>query len=339
MPSFTLGEIARLVNAELRGDASHLIDGIATLQTATANHISFIANPVYKKYLPLTKAGAVLVDAKLALECPVACLIVAKPYEAYAQLSAHFVKQLVVDSPVHETASVHASARLGAGVVIGPNAVISSGAVLGDDVVVGAGCFIGDDVEIGENTELKPNVTLYQAVRIGQGCLIHSGTVIGADGFGFAPTAQGWLKIHQLGSVVIGNKVEIGANSCIDRGALDDTVIEDGVIIDNLVQIAHNVKIGRNTAIAGHTAIAGSTTIGSQCTIAGAVGIVGHLQIADKVHITAMSLVTSSITEPGSYSSGTAMSNTKEWRKNAARFRQLDDLANRLQKLEREQKS
>jgi UDP-3-O-[3-hydroxymyristoyl] glucosamine N-acyltransferase len=204
---------------------------------------------------------------------------------------------------------------------------------------VGAGCYIGDDVEIGEATELKPNVTIYQAVQIGQGCLIHSGSVIGADGFGFAPTAQGWLKIHQLGSVIIGNKVEIGANSCIDRGALDNTIIEDGVIIDNLVQIAHNVKIGRNTAIAGHTAIAGSTTIGSQCTIAGAVGIVGHLQIADKVHITAMSLVTSSITEPGSYSSGTAMSNTKDWRKNAARFRQLDELANRLQKLEREQKS
>lgn len=339
MPSFTLGEIARLVDAELRGDGSHLIDGIATLQAASANHISFIANPVYKKYLSTTKAGAVLVDSKLAQECPVACLIVAKPYEAYAQLSAHFVKPTVVDSLVHETASIHPSARLGTNVVVGPKAVISAGVILGDNIRVGAGCFIGDDTEIGEGSELKPNVTIYQAVRIGQGCLIHSGTVIGADGFGFAPTAQGWLKIHQLGGVLIGNNVEIGANSCIDRGALDDTVIEDGVIIDNLVQIAHNVKIGRNTAIAGHTAIAGSTTIGSQCTIAGAVGIVGHLQITDKVHVTAMSLVTSSITEPGSYSSGTAMSNTKEWRKNAARFRQLDDLATRLQKLEREQKS
>lgn len=339
MPSFTLGEIARLVNAELRGDVNHKIDGIATLQTAHSHQITFIANPVYKKYLPLTKAGAVLVDASLADDCPVACLIVAKPYEAYARLTEHFVNKTALEDPVHETAVIHSSARLGRDVRVSANAVVGAGVVLGDKVVVGAGCVIGDDTEIGDATELKSNVTVYQGIRIGRECLIHSGTVIGADGFGFAPTAQGWLKIHQLGGVVIGNKVEIGANSCIDRGALDDTLIEDGVIIDNLVQIAHNVKIGRNTAIAGHTAIAGSTTIGSQCTIAGAVGIVGHLQITDKVHITAMSLVTSSITEPGSYSSGTAMSNTKEWRKNAARFRQLDDLANRLQKLEREQKS
>lgn len=339
MPVFTLGEIAQLLNAELRGDGNHLIKGIATLQTAASDQISFIANPVYKKYLPTTSAGAVLIDSLLADECPVNCLVVAKPYEAYAKLSAYFAFNFGSESGIDTTASVDPSAVIGNGVVIGPQAVISAGVVLQENVVIGASCFVGQDSEIGSGSRLMPNVTLYHGVRLGQECLIHAGCVIGADGFGFAPTANGWLKIHQLGGVQIGNKVEIGANSCIDRGALDDTVIEDGVIIDNLVQIAHNVKIGRNTAIAGHTAIAGSTVIGSHCTIAGAVGIVGHLQIADRVHVTAMSLVTSSITEPGSYSSGTAMSNTKEWRKNAARFRQLDELANRLHKLEREQKS
>jgi UDP-3-O-[3-hydroxymyristoyl] glucosamine N-acyltransferase len=185
---------------------------------------------------------------------------------------------------------------------------------------------------------LHSRVTLYHDVVIGDQVVIHSGTVIGADGFGFAPDfageGGGWCKIHQLGGVVIGNRVEIGANTCIDRGALDDTVIEDGVIIDNLVQIAHNVKIGRNTAIAACTGIAGSTEIGQHCTIAGAVGIVGHLKIADRVHITAKSLVTGSIREAGSYSSGTALAPTAAWRRNAVRFSQLDSIFQRVRALE-----
>lgn len=339
MRSFTLREIAQLVNAELHGDEHHRIDGIASLQTAEKHHLSFIANPVYKKYLYTTSAGAVLISPALVSEFPGNKLVVAKPYEAYAKLTGVFAIKPAVFSGVHPDAVVSETAVIGQDVSIGPKAVISEGVVLGDKVVVGAGCYLGAHTEIGADTELMPNVTVYHGVMIGRQCLIHSGCVIGADGFGFAPTKEGWLKIHQLGGVIIGDRVEIGANTCIDRGALEDTVIEDGVIIDNLVQIAHNVKIGRDTAIAGHTAIAGSTVIGSQCTIAGAVGIVGHLEIADKVHITAMSLVTSSITEAGSYSSGTAMSSTKDWRKNAARFRQLDELVGRIQKLERDKKS
>lgn len=338
MHSFTLREIAQLINAELHGDENHLVNGIASLQTAKNHHLSFIANPVYKKYLSSTSAGAVLINSALDNEFSGNKLLVAKPYEAYAKLTEIFAIKPAVSVGIHPSAVVSETVVMGQNVSIGPNAVVSESVILGDNVVVGAGCFLGADTELGTGTELMPNVTVYHGVKIGHQSLIHSGCVIGADGFGFAPTKEGWLKIHQLGGVIIGDRVEIGANSCIDRGALEDTVIEDGVIIDNLVQIAHNVKIGRDTAIAGHTAIAGSTVIGSQCTIAGAVGIVGHLQIADKVHITAMSLVTSSITQAGSYSSGTAMSNTKDWRKNAARFRQLDELAGRIQKLERDNK-
>lgn len=339
MRSYTLREIARHINAELHGDENHQVNGIASLQTATSSHLSFIANPVYKKYLSSTSAGAVLINPALINEYSGNKLIVAKPYLAYARVSELFSSMPVQTPGVHVSAVIGESVVIGRNVSIGPKVVIGDHVVLHDDVVIGAGCVIGESTEIGSGTELRANVTLYHGIKIGAGCLLHSGCVIGADGFGFAPVDGAWLKIHQLGGVIVGNKVEIGANTCIDRGALDDTVIEDGVIIDNLVQIAHNVKIGRNTAIAGHTAIAGSTVIGKQCTIAGAVGIVGHLEIADKVHITAMTLVTSSITESGSYSSGTAMSDTREWRKNAARFRQLDDLAKRLQKLEPNKKS
>jgi UDP-3-O-[3-hydroxymyristoyl] glucosamine N-acyltransferase len=339
MRSFTLREIARHLDAELHGDEDHKVNGIASLQTATRNHLSFIANPVYKKYLLSTSAGAVLINPALISEFSGNKIIVDKPYLAYARLSALFKITPAQTVGIHTTAVIGESVVIGKNVSIGPQTVIGNHVVLNDGVVIGAGCFIGEGTEIGSLTELRANVTIYHGIKVGAECLFHSGCVIGADGFGFAPVNEGWLKIHQLGGVIIGDRVEIGANSCIDRGALDDTVIEDGVIIDNLVQIAHNVKIGRNTAIAGHTAIAGSTVIGNQCRIAGAVGIVGHLQIADEVHITAMSLVTSSIFEAGSYSSGTAMSSTKEWRKNAARFRQLDDFAHRLQKLERDKKS
>ncbi len=338
MRSFTLREIARLINAELHGDEHHQIDGLASLQSAANRQLSFIANPVYKKYLSSTSAGALLIAPSLASEFSGNKLIVSKPYEAYAILTEVFSNRVPAPTGIHADATLSETAVVGANVSVGPRAVIGEHVILGDGVVIGAGCYVGADTEIGADTELMPNVTVYHGIKIGKHCLLHSGCVIGADGFGFAPKAGGWLKIHQLGGVIIGDKVEIGANTCIDRGALDDTVIEDGVIVDNLVQIAHNVKIGRNTAIAAHTAIAGSTVIGSQCTIAGAVGIVGHLNIADNVHITGMSMVSSSITEAGSYSSGTAMSNTQDWRKNAARFRQLDQIAKRLLKLERDKK-
>ncbi len=333
--TYLLAELAALLEAELIGDPQQEISALATLQTATANDLTFIANPAYKKYLPATSAGAVLIHPDLIEEFAGNKLVVKKPYVAYAKATKLFDLSNAPFSGIHPTAVIGVNCLLGSDISVGANAVLGDGVKLGDGVVVGPGCYIGDDSVIGNNTKLAAKVSIYHGVSIGSDCRIHSCAVIGADGFGFAPDAGEWVKIHQLGGVVIGNNVEIGACTCIDRGALDNTYIADGVIIDNQVQIAHNVSIGKGTAIAAQTGIAGTTSIGEYCTIAGAVGIVGHLTITDRVHITAMSLVTGSITESGSYSSGTALGPTKEWRKNAARFRQLDKLATRLIKLDR----
>lgn len=333
--TYLLAELAGLLDAELIGNPEQKISAIATLQNASLNDLSFIANPAYKKYLADTNAGAVLIHPELVHEFDGNKLVIKKPYVAYAKATKIFDSHPAAHTGIHVSVITGASCGFGANVSLGANTVLGDRVTLGNNVIVGPGCYIGDDSVIGDNTILSANVTIYHGVSIGVDCRIHSGAVIGADGFGFAPDAGEWVKIYQLGGVVIGNKVEIGACSCIDRGALDNTYIADGVIIDNQVQIAHNVSIGKGTAIAAQTGIAGSTSIGEYCTIAGAVGIVGHLIITDRVHITAMSLVTGSITEPGSYSSGTALGPTKEWRKNAARFRQLDKLATRLIKLDR----
>ena len=333
--TFSLAELAALLDAELIGDAQQEISALATLQNASSSDLSFIANPAYKKYLHTTDAGALLISPDLVEEFKGNKLVVKKPYLAYAKATRFFNNQPIPHEGIHSSAVIGPECVLGQKVSIAANAVLGKGVVLGDGVVIGSGCYVGDDTTIGSNTRLAANVSIYHGVTIGSDCRIHSGAVIGADGFGFAPDAGEWVKIYQLGGVVIGNNVEIGACTCIDRGALDNTYIGDGVIIDNQVQIAHNVSIGKGTAIAGQTGIAGSTQIGEYCTIAGSVGIVGHLTIADRVHVTAMSLVSGSITEPGSYSSGTALGPTKEWRKNAARFRQLDKLAARLIKLDR----
>lgn len=336
-PSYSLAYLAQYLQAELRGDPDYEIGSLATLQSAGDQQLSFIANPAYLKHLATTQAGALILRDEFSAQYQGHQLVVANPYLAYAKLSALFdpQAQAVQHGNVHSSLVMGDGCELGEGVSIAANVVLGRNVVLGDGVVIGPGCVIGDDCHLGAGTRLAANVTLYYGVSVGRECVLHAGCVLGADGFGFAPSAEGWVKIHQLGGVVIGNRVEIGASTCIDRGALDDTRIDDGVIIDNLVQIAHNVQIGKNTAIAGHTAIAGSTRIGANCTIAGAVGIVGHLNIVDGVHVTAMTLVTHSIDQPGSYSSGTPMSQTREWRKNAARFRQLNGLADRLINLER----
>jgi UDP-3-O-[3-hydroxymyristoyl] glucosamine N-acyltransferase len=333
--SYELLELAHYLGAVLVGDPKHEIRALATLQNASRDALGFIANPAYKKYLATTQAGALLIHPDLQGEFSGNKLVIANPYIAYARASSLFSPLHPPVAGVHPTAVVGANCSIAENVSIGANAVIGDSVNLLEGVVVGPGCYVGDETVIGKYTRLAANVSIYHGVSIGENCILHSGCVIGADGFGFAPDAGGWLKIHQLGGVVIGNNVEIGACTCIDRGALDDTWIADGVIIDNQVQIAHNVRIGKNSAIAGHSAIAGSTTIGANCTISGAVAIVGHITLADKVHITARSLVSASITEAGSYSSGTPLASTKDWRKNAARFRQLDSLATRLIKLER----
>lgn len=333
--TYVLSELAQMLGAELRGDPSQEIRALSTIQSAGKNDLTFIANPAYKKYLASTQAGAMLLNADLADAFAGNKLIVNNPYLAYARLSAIFEFLREPFPGIHPSAVVGSEYIFGENVSIGANAVIGDGVELADGVVIGPGCYIGNDSKIGKNTILAANVSIYHGVSVGADCKLHSGCVIGADGFGFASDAGGWTKIHQLGGVQLGNRVEIGACTCIDRGALDDTFIDDGAIIDNQVQIGHNVRIGKNTAIAAHTAIAGSTTIGASCTIAGAVAIAGHLTLADKVHITGKSMVSASISEPGSYSSGTPLAPTKDWRRNAARFRQLDALATRLIKLER----
>lgn len=333
--SYSLGEIAHYLSADFVGDVAYKIDGLASLTTAGPHDISFMTNANYLKALECSNVGVMILTPALSEYFSGPKILVPNPYLAFAKVSALFATTSAVVSGIHSSAVIGENCTLGENVSIGPHCVVGNNVVLGDGVQVGPGTFIGDNCIIGERTKMSANVSIYHGVSIGSDCLFHSSCVIGADGFGFAPSQEGWVKIHQNGGVVIGNKVEIGASSCIDRGALDDTVIEDGVIIDNLVQIAHNCRIGKNTAIAGHTGIAGSTSIGANCTIAGAVGIVGHIEIVDNVHITARAMVSRSIQEAGSYSSGTPIGPTKEWRKNAARFRQLDDLAGRLIKLER----
>lgn len=335
--SITLGEIARYLGLELRGDDALVVDGIAPLASAQGKQISFLSNPRFSKELSQTRAAAVILKPEFAAECRTAVLVSDNPYLSFARLTALFDDAPRAKPGIAASALVDPSVHLGNGVSIGPNVVIGANAVIGDNTIIGANSVVGDHCRIGSGCHLHANVTLYHRVRMGDEVTIHSGTVIGADGFGFAPRGkgQGWEKIHQLGGVVIGNRVDIGANSCIDRGALDDTVIGNGVIIDNQVQIAHNCIIGDNTAIAGCVGIAGSTVIGKNCTLAGGVGVAGHLEIVDGVHVTSMSLVTGSITQSGSYSSGTAMMDTRQWRKSAVLFSHLEELQQRLRTLEK----
>lgn len=329
-----LAELADHISARLVGDPGTLITGIATLQDAQPGQLAFLANPKYRKYLSTTRASAVIMSADQATDFSGNALLLDNPYHGYALLTALFAKGPQIRQGVHPTAVVDDQVTLGDGASIGPKVIIEAGAVIGRDVVVAAGSFIGAGSVIGDSSHIHANVSIYHDCRIGKRAILHSGVVVGADGFGFAPHQGQWTKIHHLAGVTLGDDVELGAGTCVDRGALSDTLIEDGVKTDNMVQIAHGVKIGAHTVIAGCTAIAGSTEIGAHCVIAGGVGIVGHITIAEKVTITAMTLVTRSIREPGSYSSGTPMSTTREWRKQAVRFGQLDDLAQRLKSLE-----
>lgn len=337
MTNYTLRQLADYLSVDIdASDAGLIITGIAGLAAAKTEQISFLAGPAYIKYLPECQAGAVMIRSADAEHYSGVKLLVDNPYLAYARLSKLFDRNNdKVTRSVHVSAVVAPDVRLGGNVSVGANAVIDSGVVIGDDALIGAGCYIGTDTIIGDRTQIAANVSIYHGIVIGQDCLLHSGCVIGADGFGFAPDKDGsWCKIHQLGSVIIGNRVEIGASTTIDRGALDDTVISDGVKIDDQVHIAHNCRIGENSAIAANCGLAGSTIIGRNCTLAGAVGVVGHIEVVDNVHITGMSMVTKSITAPGSYSSGSSAIETHKWRKNAVRFNQLNAIASRLKALE-----
>ncbi len=332
--AITLGAIADFLGGACIGDPALEIRGIAPIDTAQPHEITFAASKQYEFQLADSRAGAVIINQSSSAPRPAHGVVVANAYLAYAQLSKLFETRPVPAARVHPSAVIHPSAQLAAGVSIGPHCVIEADVIIGEDVQLLAGAFIGCRSTLGASVVIFPNVVIYHDVHIGARSRIHANSTIGSDGFGYAPTPHGWQKIHQLGGVRIGSDVEIGANTAIDRGALEPTELADGVIIDNQVHIAHNVKIGKNTAIAGCVGIAGSTQVGANCTMGGFVAINGHLEIADNVHFNGGSIVTKSIAESGHYSSGTLLQDVKTWRRNAVRFGQLDEWIGRLKRIE-----
>ena len=334
---YSLGEIATYLEAELRGDPEARITGLSSLSAATGGDLSFLTSAKYVSQLVGCQAGAVMLVAEQAASYAGNCLVLDNPYVGYAKISAWFDTMPEYLPEVHPSAAIDVAAVIAGDVYIGPNVVVEAGVRLGAGCRLAANSFVGARSVLGKDCSIGPNVTIYHDAIIGSEVRVHSGTVIGSDGFGFAPAGpDGWHKIHQIGGVVIGNKVEIGACCTIDRGAIDDTIIGDNVILDNHIHLAHNVMVGDNTAMAAGVIIAGSSTIGRNCTFAGASGAIGHLTICDNVHLTVCTLVTKNITEPGSYSSGmipTAPS--LAWKKNALRFGQLDVMARRLKTLEK----
>lgn len=335
MTTITLAEIAKITGGVVQGDESVEISRIVGMNKAGEGDLTFLSDAKYKKHLAECNASAVMVKEAEAELCQSNAVIVADPYLAYAKVAQALDITPAPAAEISPAAVIASDAQLGENVTVGANAVIESGVVLGDNVSIGAGCFIGKSARIGANTKLWSNVSVYHEVEIGESCLIQANTVIGSDGFGYANDKGEWVKIPQVGSVKIGNRVEIGACTSIDRGALDDTIIEDNVILDNQMQIAHNVQIGYGTAMAGGTIVAGSTKIGKYCIIGGATVINGHIEIADGVTITGMGMVMRSISEKGVYSSGIPLQTNKEWRKTAARVHRIDDMNKRLKAVEK----
>lgn len=341
---YSLQQIAERIGAELRGEGDCVIAGLNSLQNAEPGQLTFIASQAYRASLGSTNASAVILPPAMAGDYAGNALLMDNPYLGYARASALFDRTPVADAGIHPSALISASANIHPQACIGANVVIGNFVEVGAATVIGAGCSIAEHSSIGSNGWLSANVSIYHGVRIGDNARIHSGAVIGADGFGFAPDTGpgarkgGWQKIYQLGGVVVGDNVEIGACTTIDRGALDDTVIEDGVILDNHVMIAHNVRVGENTAMAAYSAAAGSAVIGRNCTFSGRSGVVGHVTLCDGVHVAANTSISKSISEPGAYCSGTQVTKAAEWRKNAVRFNQLDNMARRLKKLEKKLK-
>lgn len=335
--TYSLQEIADHLGAELRGDPTCRVQRLNTLEQAGEGELSFLASKAYERFLSDTHASAVLLEPRFAADFAGNALVIDNPYVAYARISAWFDRSTQAQDGIHATAVVADSAELADDVSIGPHATIGERVKIGAGASIGPGVSIGNDCTIGSRSRLFSNVSVYHGVSIGCNTTIHSSTVIGADGFGFANDGGKWVKIHQLGGVEIGDNVEIGACTTVDRGALGNTIIEDGVILDNHVQIAHNVRVGENTAMAAYAGIAGSTTIGKNCVFAGQAGAVGHITVGDGVVAMAHCTISKSTSKAGSYSSGLLMYETPVWRRNAVRFGQLDDMARRLKKLEKEQ--
>lgn len=331
-----LGDIAKRLNLELLGEPNIELEGIAPLATAGASQLSFVAKEVHLPQASSTKAGALILRPEWSESWSGAALLSENPYLSFAHATQLFDDRPVPPVGVHKSAVVHDTVVLGSGVSVGANAVLEEGVVIGDGAMIGAGVYVGHNTQVGSYTRLYPNTVLYHRVVIGDHCIIHSNTTIGADGFGFAPSEAGWVKILQIGGVRIGHRVEIGASCTIDRGALEDTVIDDNAILDNQVHLAHNVQIGQRTAFAACSGVGGSTVIGKDCTFAGMVGISDHITIADNVHVNGQGRVSKSLEEPGLYASGTPIQPYRDWSKNAVRFEQLATLARRVKALEKQ---
>jgi UDP-3-O-[3-hydroxymyristoyl] glucosamine N-acyltransferase len=332
---YKLADLIEGLDVELKGDPNCLITGVCPIQQAKQGHITFLTNSTYRKYLATTQASAVILSEADAASCQVNTIISRNPYYTYSKIASYFADTTTLDVGIHSSAVIGEQSQIDPSAIIGANCVIGHRVKIAANVVIGPLCHIADDVEINESTILDTNVTIYHKVIIGKRSRITSGAVIGSDGFGFANQKGVWHKVPQLGSVHIGDDVDIGANTTIDRGAIDNTVIANGVKLDNLIQVGHNVMIGENTIIAGCVAIAGSTVIGKNCMIGGKTSFAGHIVIGDHVMITGMTAVTKSIQEPGIYSSGIvgAVPN-KEFRKNNARFHRLENLIERVKTLE-----
>lgn len=335
--TYTLNELAAAIGATVQGDGGCKIRNISSITHAEAGEISFLADRKYQKYLTRTKASAILLDKKLATACPVNALVMQNPKLGFIKLLALFRPQSLPPAGIHPTVIIGENCQIHHTVSVGPYVVIELNVTIGARTVIGAGTSIRSNSQVGADCCLYDRVTLYRETILGDRNIIHSGAVIGADGFGLMQDEERhqWIGVPQIGRVVIGDDVEIGANTTIDRGALDDTIIGNGVKIDNLVMIGHNVRIGDHTAIAGCAGVAGSTTVGRHCMIGASAGLNGHITICDDVVITGMGMIQKSITKPGIYSSGTGMQTNQEWHKSVVRFRQLDELAKRLKRLER----
>jgi len=322
-------DLAERFALRLHGDGDVVLDGVATLANAGPGKLAFLANPRYRAQLAQTRAGAVVMRAADAEGYAGTALLADDPYAAFAKLAAQFETRSTAEPGMHPSAVAAADAHVDPSAQVGPFVAIGARSRIEAGAIIGPGCVIGEDCIVGEACELVARVTLVKRVRLGKRVLVHPGAVLGADGFGLAMDAGRWLKVPQLGGVVVGDDCEIGANTSIDRGAIEDTVLEEDVRLDNQIQVGHNARIGAHTALAGCAAVAGSAKIGRYCLIGGGAGVLGHLEVCDRVVVTAMSLVTHSIREPGEYSSGTPLMPNRAWRKSAARFKQLDRLFRR----------
>lgn len=341
-PGVRLGELIAALGGELLGSPDLVIQRIAPLDAADSGSVSFLAHPRYRAQWQATAAGCVIVSSSLrdeAMARATPTILADDPYLYFARLTQWWAARFRPSSApgIHPTAVIDPSAVVGQDVSIGPLAVVEAGAVIGDGVTLGAHSVVGPRAQVGSNSRIASHVSIGFDCVIGQRCILHGGVVLGADGFGFAPVDGRWEKIEQLGTVRLGDDVELGANTCIDRGALGDTILEDGVKLDNLVQIGHNVRVGKHSAMAGCVGVAGSAQIGAYCTVGGGAVVLGHLTLADRVNISAASVVTRSIHQPGHYSGVFPLDDNASWEKNAATLRNLHALRERLRALEKRQ--